>query len=122
MSFLRDYNYYIDLICSAAIPSFIKRPADVLIYEQDPPSNVTLECQAEGVPEPTITWYMGNQSLENNFNLRLGQLQIVTSDGVGNLIILPPYAEDLTGKYTCVVENDVGRIQSSATVQMITSG
>jgi hemicentin len=104
-----------------AAPSFIKRPADVIINDNNPPSRVVLECQADGVPEPNYTWFKGNQSLETNFNVRLGQLQIVISNNIASVIILPPYTEDLTGKYTCVVENNVGRIQSSATVQVSTS-
>ncbi|KAM9810462.1 hemicentin-1 [Neosynchiropus ocellatus] len=63
-------------------------------------SSVTLRCQANGVPEPEVTWYKNGLQLTEGNGLKIDrhQLEIVgvqMSDG---------------GSYTCKVSNVVGQV------------
>lgn len=68
---------------------------------------ITLHCQAEGNPEPTITWS------------RNGIILSMTSrhylDNRGTLVIRPVRAEDY-GTYRCDAQNQYGRISAQAEV------
>ncbi|XP_055337462.1 neogenin-like [Paramacrobiotus metropolitanus] len=84
------------------MPVFIKRPVDT--YGQKD-SDVLLECEIRGAPEPTIQWYKNGDmvipsdyfQIDNGRNLRI--LGLVKSDG---------------GVYQCFGSNVQGTVQATA--------
>lgn len=65
--------------------------------------NITLICQADGLPEPSFSWKFNgnilNEAVENTFTLT----NVVLKD---------------TGNYTCVAANDVGVKESTRVVNL----
>ena len=47
--------------CDGTIPRITEHPEDTYVAKNDP---VTLRCQAEGDPEPEISWWKGGSLLE----------------------------------------------------------
>ncbi|XP_014822635.1 PREDICTED: vascular endothelial growth factor receptor 1-like isoform X1 [Poecilia mexicana] len=73
-------------------------------------SSVTLSCESEGIPPPTITWYKDEQVLQQGSG-------IVLSEGDGTLHIDRITVDD-QGLYTCLASNDRGSAQSSAFIRV----
>ena len=61
-------------------------------------SNVTVECSAEGVPPPSLSW--------SKDGVKLKSLQ-------SNLLHLRDIAREDTGRYTCTAENFLGFVSQS---------
>ena len=61
-------------------------------------SNVTVECSAEGVPPPSLSW--------TKDGVKLKSLQ-------SNLLHLRNIAREDTGRYTCTAENFLGFVSQS---------
>ena len=61
-------------------------------------SNVTVECSAEGVPPPSLSW--------RKDEIKLKGLQ-------SNLLRLRNITRDDTGRYTCTAENFLGFVSQS---------
>lgn len=61
-------------------------------------SNVTIECTAEGVPPPSLSW--------SKDGVKLNSLQT-------NLLHLRNIAREDTGRYTCTAENFLGFVSQS---------
>ncbi|CAG2101276.1 unnamed protein product [Medioppia subpectinata] len=64
---------------------------------------VTFECQVEGNPRPTITWFKHSSILKPNDEIQM----YYSEDNTAKLIIREVFAED-SGKYTVVAKNTVG--------------
>uniref|UniRef100_A0A3B3VYZ9 receptor protein-tyrosine kinase n=1 Tax=Poecilia latipinna TaxID=48699 RepID=A0A3B3VYZ9_9TELE len=73
-------------------------------------SSVTLSCESEGIPPPTITWYKDEQVLQQGSG-------IVLSEGDGTLHIDRITVDD-QGLYTCLATNNRGSAQSSAFIRV----
>jgi len=65
--------------------------------------NITLLCQADGLPEPSFSWKF-------NGNLANGAVQ--------NAFTLPNVVVNDTGNYTCVAANDLGVKESTRVVDV----
>ena len=74
------------------LPFFLFELSNVTISSPD--KTVDAECLAFGYPEPKLHWAFGNKKIVEGFNLPLD-------------------ASSRPGKYTCIVENEAGRIESS---------
>ncbi|CAG2174465.1 unnamed protein product, partial [Oppiella nova] len=64
---------------------------------------VTFECQVEGNPRPTITWFKHSSILKANDEIQM----YYEEDNSAKLIIKEVFAED-SGKYTVVAKNSIG--------------
>ncbi|KAM6976853.1 vascular endothelial growth factor receptor 1 [Aplochiton taeniatus] len=73
-------------------------------------SSVTLSCPAQGVPQPTITWY------KNELTLLQGSGIVIAPEG-GHLHIDRITVED-QGLYTCQATNERGSVESSAFISV----
>ena len=83
------------------VPVFTTRPQNASVSIGD---EVTLQCVAEGPPEPVLTW--------------MGPNRTIISDGVttgGNLRIYDVAQSD-AGEYVCTATNDIGSVTASATI------
>ena len=86
---------------SISAPSIVAPPMSMVVNET---SEASFQCEAEGNPEPKVTWLKQNSTL-------LANKRIVPSGG--GLIIRDVMSQD-EGMYTCVARNILGEMTSSA--------
>ncbi|CAK6971319.1 hemicentin-1 [Scomber scombrus] len=74
-------------------------------------SSVTLQCQADGSPSPSVTWHKDGQPLSESVRQR------VLSSGSLQIAFIQPSD---TGRYTCIAANVAGTVslEMSLTVQI----
>ncbi|XP_026178915.1 hemicentin-1 [Mastacembelus armatus] len=74
-------------------------------------SSVTLQCQADGSPAPSVTWHKDGQPLSESVRQR------VLSSGSLQIAFIQPSD---TGRYTCIAANAAGTVslEMSLTVQI----
>ncbi|XP_071141940.1 leucine-rich repeats and immunoglobulin-like domains protein 3 [Mytilus edulis] len=83
------------------IPAFV-RPMERIKKTQEGGTTV-IECMAEGIPKPRLTWYKSNKPLESN-----QQRYFFTADNQ-LLIIVQTQASD-AGEYKCNMTNTLGHV------------
>ncbi|XP_062857960.1 hemicentin-1 [Trichomycterus rosablanca] len=87
-----------------SLPQFTRQPSDIAA---DIGSDLTLPCQAQGHPEPRITWRReDNAALSSH---RHGHSTVSQKRG-GDLVITNLWIEDGT-TYVCEAQNQFGKIQ-----------
>ncbi|XP_063057327.1 hemicentin-1 isoform X2 [Engraulis encrasicolus] len=90
-------------------PEFILQPVDVAA---DIGGNVSMMCQAEGHPAPTITWHRDDGKAL--FSLQ-HEHSTITQTAQGHLHISDLWVED-DGVYWCEAQNPFGKIQTMAQI------
>ena len=85
----------------------IKKRWDVMPVEG---ANVTLECEAEGVPEPEVSWYLDDGPIytSDRFDVDTNRIVIYEVEGSDS------------GEWKCIAENEVGSAEESEQVQVQT--
>ncbi|KAI3368574.1 hypothetical protein L3Q82_025583, partial [Scortum barcoo] len=91
-----------------AAPKFTREPSDVAV---DIGSNVTVQCLAEGHPEPQVTWRREDGLPLSNSPRTHGTI----TQSRGGLHITGLWVED-EGVYVCVAQNHFGKIQAQARI------
>ncbi|XP_047443825.1 hemicentin-1 isoform X2 [Mugil cephalus] len=91
-----------------AAPKFTREPSDVAV---DIGSNVTLTCQAQGYPEPQVTWRREDGAPLFTRTRTHGTI----STRKGELHINHLWVED-EAVYICEAKNHFGRIQTQASI------
>ena len=80
-------------------------------------SNVTLECKAEGYPEPMIKWYKSGNILQN--------VPVTTNALSGTKILAESYltlkevTKNDTAEYKCEAENIAGKKEQTVTLNVL---
>lgn len=92
-------DIYLQIV--AEVPSIKTMPADTKVAEE---TDVTIPCQVEGKPQPTVKWYRGNQLLEGD------RYTVLPS---GDLVINAALKRD-GGMYSCRAKNRFGDAEASA--------
>jgi hypothetical protein len=69
-----------------------------------------LSCKVSGEPQPTVTW------LKNDKEITFDKRVKSSFDGQQSSLTLTNLSPDDSGKYKCVVKNDLGSVVSSADV------
>ncbi|KAL0164829.1 hypothetical protein M9458_040582, partial [Cirrhinus mrigala] len=84
--------------------------SDIKAYTVALDASVTLQCQSEGFPTPSITWHKNGQPLSESVRQR------VLSTGALQIAFAQPGD---TGRYTCTAANVAGTtsLEMSITVQ-----
>ncbi len=86
-------------------PKFVKEPKSI-----DAASGelVTFECQVEGQPRPTVTWFKNSSIIKANEEIQL----FYDEDNTAKLIIKEAFADD-SGTYIAVAKNALGSVSYS---------
>ena len=83
-------------------PQFLSKPTDQIVLEG---TNVTFPCNADGVPEPSISWRFNDQNLPAHAQ--------ATKDG--NLTVyLVNNTDEFEGNYTCKASSRAGVVEETA--------
>ncbi|RWS13373.1 Roundabout-like protein 1 [Dinothrombium tinctorium] len=82
-------------------PRITEHPLDVVVKRHEP---VTLNCNADGSPKPTIEWYKDGEKVRTTENR-----MILMS---GSLFFLHVIHNKDTGVYWCVARNEIGKARS----------
>ncbi|XP_007440676.2 roundabout homolog 2-like, partial [Python bivittatus] len=84
-------------------PTFLRRPINQVVLEEEV---VEFRCQVQGDPQPTVRWKKddidlprGRYDIKDDYTLRIKKA--MSSD---------------EGTYTCIAENRVGKVETSATL------
>ncbi|XP_029433837.1 roundabout homolog 2 isoform X12 [Rhinatrema bivittatum] len=84
-------------------PTFLRRPINLVVLEEEA---VEFRCQVQGDPHPTVRWKKddsdlprGRYDIKDDYTLRIKKAMSTDE-----------------GSYTCVAENRVGKVESSATL------
>ena len=88
---------------SISAPSILAPPMSIVVNES---GTASLQCEAEGNPEPKVTW------LKQNISLSVYK-RVLSSRG--GLMITDVTSQD-EGMYTCVARNILGEVSASATL------
>lgn len=86
------------LLCPT-VPPVISSETEMYLAPVD--SSVTLQCQADGFPPPSVTWHKDGQTLNESVRQR------VLSSGSLQLAFVQPVD---TGRYTCTAANAAGTV------------
>ncbi|XP_041648005.1 hemicentin-1 [Cheilinus undulatus] len=91
------------------VPPVISSETESYVAPVD--SSVTLQCQADGSPTPSVSWHKDGQPLRESVRLR------VLSSGSLQIAFIQPSD---TGRYTCTAANVAGTVslEMSLTVQI----
>lgn len=65
-------------------------------------TSITLTCDAQGVPPPTVSWKRGSELLGSGRSLTISRAQITDSS-----------------EYTCLAVNSAGSTSAAATVDVL---
>uniref|UniRef100_A0AAV2JA23 Neuregulin 2a n=1 Tax=Knipowitschia caucasica TaxID=637954 RepID=A0AAV2JA23_KNICA len=96
---------------TAAAPAKLKRMRNPSVVDEG--SKLTVKCEATGNPAPTYRWFKDGNELKKSKTVR-----IKNSQKNSRVQISKAKLED-SGNYTCVVENTLGKDNSTGTVNVL---
>ena len=73
---------------------------------------LTLNCKAEGIPEPTIRWYKDGKPIETSPEVPASQRVLLPTGSLFFLRVMQNKKEQDGGVYFCEAENQVGKARS----------
>ncbi|XP_071495768.1 uncharacterized protein [Diadema antillarum] len=94
-----------------SVPKFVTSLTDQRASEED---KVVLECQVEGVPMPTVQWFVHEAPIESDKFV----FASMDENGVCRLTISEAFTED-SGVYRCQATNAAGTVSTSGKLEII---
>ncbi|KAG8226079.1 hypothetical protein J437_LFUL006386, partial [Ladona fulva] len=83
--------------------------------------NVTLECNPDGNPKPSIVWFKNGYLLGNSFDEKqksqIGKVGLISEDG--RKLYLHDVDKDSDGIYSCTAFNKVGSTERTFTIETV---
>lgn len=77
--------------------------------------SVKFECVVNGEPTPTIQWFFNDKIVE-------GEKYIASKDGNKEVLTIPEVSADLAGKISCTAENEAGKADCVAYLNLVGNG
>jgi titin len=91
-------------------PEFVKQLRST---EAPEGTALMLECHVTGLPVPTISWFKGDQSIDNSSDY------VITKINNSCCLKIRKLTKDHSSQYTCKATNPGGEATSSATLQVV---
>jgi len=97
-------------------PHIIEHPTSMTVPKNEP---LTLNCKAEGVPQPDIAWFKDGSRVETSPTSPNSQKVLLPSGSLFFLRVVQNKREQDAGVYWCQATNAVGVVKSrNATLEV----